>query len=254
MIDDRRIDANDKPVNPDGSHIVYWMTSARRARWNYALDHAIELANEHNVPLIVVECLALGHRWANDRIHTFVLQGMIDNRKLFESSPVTYVPYVETKKAQAGGLMKSFSKDAVAVVIDDFPTYMPRDVAQRAKNLADCSVQCIDSNGIIPLRAPERSFSTAHSFRRYIHQNVLNFVSTPPSANPLNNLTDTGDGSHTLLSVSKMQMFRKHLLSSFGEFPKPRLKAGKHLQSSISIMKFHRSMTVEEVPSRRAQN
>ena len=118
MIDVRRIDANDKPVNTDGTHIIYWMTSARRARWNHALDHAIELANEHNVPLIVVECLALGHRWANDRIHTFVLQGMIDNRKLFESSAVTYVPYVETKKAQAKGLLHSFSRNAVAVVID----------------------------------------------------------------------------------------------------------------------------------------
>ena len=100
MIDVRRIDANDKPLNPDRTHVVYWMTSARRARWNHALDHAIELANEHNVPLIVVECLALGHRWANDRIHTFVLQGMIDNRKLFESSAVTYVPYVETKQTR----------------------------------------------------------------------------------------------------------------------------------------------------------
>ena len=155
MIDVRRIDANDKPLNPDGTHVVYWMTSSRRARWNHALDHAIELANEHNAPLIVVECLALGHRWANDRIHTFVLQGMMDNRNLFESSAVTYVPYVETKKAQAGGLLKSFSTNAIAVVIDDFPTYMPRDVAKRAKELVECSVRCIDSNGIIPLRAPE---------------------------------------------------------------------------------------------------
>ena len=98
MIDTERIVANSKPINHDGSHVVYWMTSARRSRWNYALDHAIDLANEANVPLIVVESLALGHRWANDRIHTFVLQGMIDNRKLFETAPLTYVPYVETKK------------------------------------------------------------------------------------------------------------------------------------------------------------
>ena len=194
MIDVRRIDANNKPLNLDGTHIVYWMTSARRTRWNHALEHAIGLANEHNVPLIVVECLALGHRWANDRIHTFVLQGMIDNRKLFESSPVTYIPYVETKKSQAGGLLQSFAKDAVAVVIDDYPTYMPREVAHKAKKLATCSVQCVDSNGIVPMRAPERSFSTAHSFRRYIHQNVLNFIATPPLSNPLKQLQDVGDG------------------------------------------------------------
>ena len=200
MIDVRRIDANDKPMNPKGTHIIYWMTSARRARWNHALDHSIELANEYNVPLIVVECLALGHRWANDRIHTFVLQGMIDNRKLFESSSVTYVPYVETKKAQARGLLQSFSRNAVAVVIDDFPTYMPRDVAERAKQLADCSVRCIDSNGIVPLRAPQRSFSTAHSFRRYIHKNVLNFISSPPSSDPLKNLNSVANGSEIVAS------------------------------------------------------
>ena len=55
----------------------------------------------------------------------------------------------------------------------------------------------------------------------------------------------------SLLSASKMQMFQQLLLSSFGESPKHHVKAGKHLQSSISIMKFHRSMTVEEVRSLR---
>ena len=254
MIDDRRIDANDKPVNPDGTHIVYWMTSARRARWNYALDHAIDLANEHDVPLIVVECLALGHRWANDRIHTFVLQGMIDNRKLFESSPVTYVPHVETKKGQAGGLLQSFSKDAVAVVIDDFPTYMPRDVAQRAKEIADCSVQCVDSNGIIPLRAPERSFSTAHSFRRYIHQNVLNFVSTPPSSNPLKNLSDVGSGSHIVTQCFNNADVPTTPLEFIWRVSEARVKAERHLQFSKSIMRFHQSMTVEVARLRRVPN
>ena len=37
--------------------IVYWMTSARRTRWNHALEQQW-VVNEHNVPLIVVECLA----------------------------------------------------------------------------------------------------------------------------------------------------------------------------------------------------
>ena len=48
--------------------------------------------------MIVVEALSLEHRWANDRSHTFVLQGMLDNREAFESSNVTYIPYVETQE------------------------------------------------------------------------------------------------------------------------------------------------------------
>ena len=66
MIDVERIVANSIPLNSEGTHVVYWMTSARRSRWKYGLDHAIDLANEANVPLIVVESLELGHRWAND--------------------------------------------------------------------------------------------------------------------------------------------------------------------------------------------
>ena len=46
MIDVLRIDANDKPLSLSGTHVVYCMTSVRRARWNHALDHAIVLANE----------------------------------------------------------------------------------------------------------------------------------------------------------------------------------------------------------------
>ena len=66
--------------NDAGEVVVYWMTAARRAQWNHALQHAVDLAKQHNVPLVVIECLALQHRWANDRISTFVLQGMVDNR------------------------------------------------------------------------------------------------------------------------------------------------------------------------------
>ena len=32
MIDVRRIDANDKPLNLEGTHIVYWMTSGLRSK------------------------------------------------------------------------------------------------------------------------------------------------------------------------------------------------------------------------------
>ena len=64
-----------------GECVVYWMISARRTRWNHGLQHAIDLANERNLPLVVVEALAIAHQWANDRSHTFVIQGMMDNKK-----------------------------------------------------------------------------------------------------------------------------------------------------------------------------
>ena len=73
MIPSSRVQIHGVP-NENGDVVVYWMTTARRAQWNHALEHAIGLAKEHDLPLVVIECLALQHRWANDRISTFVLE------------------------------------------------------------------------------------------------------------------------------------------------------------------------------------
>ncbi len=105
MIPSSRLKIHGVP-NEHGEVVVYWMTAARRGQWNHALQHAIDLAKQHNLPLVVIECLALQHRWANDRISTFVLQGMVDNRTAFEGTGVTYIPYVETKRKEAAGLLK----------------------------------------------------------------------------------------------------------------------------------------------------
>ena len=186
---------NSCEINQDGEFVLYWMTASRRYHHNSALEHSIALAIELERPLLVVEPVSIRHTWSSDRILTFFAQGIIDNNAIFASNRITYVPWVETHKQTGNGLLKKLSKKSCAVVIDDFPTYMPRDVARRAKKLVQCSVQCIDSNGIVPMRAPQRSFSTAHSFRRYIHKNVLNFIASPPEAEPLKLLKDLPDGT-----------------------------------------------------------
>ena len=84
------------------------------------------------MPLVVVEALAIAHQWANDRSHTFVIQGMMDNRNAFEDTPVTYVPYVETKPYEARGLLEKWMEYADVLVIDDFPVYMPRRIREIA--------------------------------------------------------------------------------------------------------------------------
>ena len=72
-----------------GDCVVYWMISARRSNYNHTLEHAIHLATQKSLPLVVVEPLAIAHKWANDRSHTFVIQGMMDNKKSFEDSPIS---------------------------------------------------------------------------------------------------------------------------------------------------------------------
>ena len=87
--------SNDAPVNPYGDFVLYWMIAYRRASWNFSLQRAGEWAVKLNKPLVVMEALRCGYRWANDRLHRFILEGMADNARQFKGSEVSYYPYVE---------------------------------------------------------------------------------------------------------------------------------------------------------------
>ena len=184
MISSSRVQIHGVP-NENGDFVVYWMTSARRAQWNHALQHAVDLATEHGLPLVVIECLALQHRWANDRISTFVLQGMVDNRTMFERSGVTYIPYVETKKREASGLLKGWLEHAKVCVIDDYPTYYPKHVLDTALTVIPCEIHVVDSNGFMAMRAQGRDFSTAYSLRRHLHKTIREHMHDFPKRSPL---------------------------------------------------------------------
>lgn len=41
----------DESPRSDGEFVLYWMTSARRVSWNFALDRAVEWARELDKPL-----------------------------------------------------------------------------------------------------------------------------------------------------------------------------------------------------------
>ena len=91
---------NDRPPKAEGEFVVYWMTAARRTRWNFALQRAVGWARELKRPLVIIEVLACGGRWDSDRHHRFVLQGMSDNARQLADAPALYYPYVEPQPGE----------------------------------------------------------------------------------------------------------------------------------------------------------
>jgi deoxyribodipyrimidine photo-lyase len=106
-----------------GTHVLYWMIAARRTRHSFALDHAIARATELGLPLLVFEPLRAGYRWASDRFHAFVLQGMADNARAFARAGITYLPYVEPAPGAGSGLLAALAKRAAVVVTDEQPAF-----------------------------------------------------------------------------------------------------------------------------------
>ena len=107
---DRVRDVNDKEINADGEYVLYWMISARRFNYNAALEHAANLAKEYGKPLLVVEEISTSHRFANDRITSFVIQGMVENISLFKENKIRFIPWVETPLSGPMGLLKTLCK------------------------------------------------------------------------------------------------------------------------------------------------
>ena len=70
---------NDKPLNAPGKYVLYWMNGFRRTESNFSLQRAIEWARDLQKPLIVFELLRCDYRWASERVHQFIIQGMLDN-------------------------------------------------------------------------------------------------------------------------------------------------------------------------------
>ncbi len=176
----------DRPLRPDGEFVVYWMTAARRLTWNYALDRAVALAGELSRPLVVLEALRCNYPWASDRLHRFALEGMAENARRAAGLPVLYYPYLEPEPGAGRGLVAELSSRAVAIVTDDAPFFfLPRMLALAASH-AECRLEAVDSNGLLPVAAgAHQTFATAYAFRRFLHANLKRHLMRPPAADPL---------------------------------------------------------------------
>jgi deoxyribodipyrimidine photo-lyase len=175
---------NDAPPNRNGEYVLYWMIAARRPRANFGLQRAIELARRHGAGLIVLEALRCDYPWASERLHAFILQGMIDNAQAF--APARYYPYIEHATDAGKGLLRALAQRAVAVVTDQFPCFFLPRMLQAAR--IDVRFEQADSNGLLPLRAAERDFSVAHSFRRFLQKQLKPHLAQPPASEPLRSL------------------------------------------------------------------
>ncbi|MEO0530630.1 MAG: deoxyribodipyrimidine photolyase, partial [Planctomycetota bacterium] len=176
----------ERAVEDGADYVLYWMTAFRRPRWNFALERAIDWCRSLDKPLVVFEALRVDYRWASDRLHTFVVNGMRDNRDAFAGSDaVAYFPYLEQKKGAGSGLLAALASRAAVVVGDDFPSFFLPAQARAAARAIPCRYELVDSNGLYPMRDTDKVFSRAYDFRRHLQKNLLPHLSETPKPAPL---------------------------------------------------------------------
>jgi len=181
-------EVNRAPVAPGGRYVLYWMIANRRTRWNYSLDRAIDWARELDKPLVALEALRCGYDWASDRLHHFILRGMADNTRRLKGPNLLYYSYVEPAPDAGKGLLESLAREACVVVTDDFPAFfLPRMIAAAAGKTG-VLMEAVDGNGLLPMRAADRVFPTAHAFRRFLQKRLPRYFTEHPRPFPFRGL------------------------------------------------------------------
>ena len=177
----------DLPVRPGGEFVLHWMTSARRVRFNPALERAAEIARSAGRPLVVLESLRVGYPYASDRLHAFVLEGMAENGRRL-AGRATHHAYVERAAGEGSGLLEALAARACAVVADDFPTFfLPRmlDAAADRMRRMGVRLEAVDASCIVPFRLGGKDFPTAYLYRRFLQRNLPAWLDRLPARDPL---------------------------------------------------------------------
>ncbi|HEY0777787.1 MAG TPA: hypothetical protein VGD56_07450, partial [Gemmatirosa sp.] len=127
---------NDVAADPSRDYVLYWCVMARRTRYNFALEYALDRARAWQRPLVVLEALRAGYPWASDRLHRFALDGMADDAAAYAAARVAHLPYVEPEPGAGRGLLETLGARACLVVTDEFPEFfLPRMRAAAAAKL-----------------------------------------------------------------------------------------------------------------------
>ena len=160
---------NNSSENSKGTFVLYWMQMFKRASHNYALNFAIQMANDRGLPLVVYEGLKYYYPWASDRIHTFILEGAEEKRREFAERGIRYLFYLQRKKSDPKNTVAKLAKQAALIVTDDYPCFI---IPHHNERIAELNVPvfAVDANGMIPMSVFEKEEYAAYTIRPKINR------------------------------------------------------------------------------------
>ncbi|HJU93745.1 MAG TPA: hypothetical protein VJ656_12475 [Pyrinomonadaceae bacterium] len=115
---------NNAKENTKGRYVLYWMQMFKRASHNYALNFAIQLANERHLPLVVYEGLTFNYPCASDRFHAFILEGVTEKQSEFSERGIRYIFYLQRTKRDPKNTVAKLAIEAALLVTDDYPCFI----------------------------------------------------------------------------------------------------------------------------------
>lgn len=169
-VDPRVRQLNQAAVRPSAKYVLYWAQMNRRVDANHGLAFATQLGNELRLPVLVYEGLTCTYGYANDRQHTFILEGVPEMARRLAKLGIGYVFYLRRTRADRNDVLYELARDAAAVVTDDYPTFIARQHNASAPAKMDVPYYVVDSSCIVPMALMEKREWAAYTIRPKIHK------------------------------------------------------------------------------------
>ncbi|HBH13771.1 MAG: DNA photolyase FAD-binding protein [Clostridiales bacterium 38_11] len=103
---DNRIQSLKSSCFIESAYILYWMQQSQRISYNHALTHAINLSNDHQLPLAVYFGVTDHYPEANLRHYYFMMKGLQDLQNKFRDLQIRFVIYKTSPQTGCIELMR----------------------------------------------------------------------------------------------------------------------------------------------------
>ena len=164
---------NEKDVK-DGDYVLYWMQEAQRAEYNYALEYAVQRANEIGQRLLVLFGLTADYPEANLRHYAFMLEGLRDVEGALQRRGIRFV----VQPGSPDEVALEFSTRASMMVCDMGYMRPQKEWREKVALEADCLVTQVETEVVVPVElASAKREHAARTLRPKIRGHLDDFLS-----------------------------------------------------------------------------
>ena len=183
------VELKEVTVRPNSKAVLYWMQREQRLEDNWALLYAAEVAEDHELPLMVVFCMVPKFLDATERQYGWMIRGQQELEGRFREKGIHF----EVLLGYSYELLPEYvEKHKIGVVINDFnPLRCHREwVTEVAKQLSrkDVNVYRVDAHNSVPLWvASDKLEYGARTIRTKIHRHLPTYLHEYPRFQPPSN-------------------------------------------------------------------
>lgn len=186
MIQQERIVHLNRHTTVRGDFVLYWMQASQRARFNHALEFAVERANDLHLPIVVALCLIDDYPEANERHFVFMLEGL---RETVRELRARNIETLVRRGAPSVQVPRMAARAALVVTDRGYLRHQKLWRAQVADRL-QCQFIQVETDAVVPVESasPKAEYSAATlrpKMSRVLLRYLVPFQDSEPVARPL---------------------------------------------------------------------